>query len=244
MIRLFLNNNNDDDDPEFDGGTLLQVGDPTKTNIDVGSRATPTIVDWNNDDKKDLLVGALDGKIHIFINEGTDTEPDFHSQTFAQNSGVDLIVPSARSSPHVLDFDGDGKKDLLVGNTDGQLLLYTNTGTDAAPSFSGYTAVKSEGVAIDLAATRSRPFVADWTDDGQLDVLIGASDGQVYLYQNVVGDMDCSGVADLDDVPLFVEALIDPGSYTGCDINRGEMNGDGVVDGLDVQAFVDLVLGP
>jgi len=214
------------------------------TDIDVGSRATPTIVDWNSDGKKDLVVGALDGKVYIFINEGTDTEPDFNSQTLAQNSGVDLIVPSSRSSPHVLDTDGDGKKDLLVGNTNGQLLLYTNTGTDEAPSFSGYTAVESEGNPIDLSATRSRPFVADWTGDGMMDVLIGVSDGKVYLYQNVLGDMDCTGVVDLDDMLLFVEALIDPANYTGCDINRGEMNGDGKVNGLDVQPFVDRLLGP
>jgi hypothetical protein len=128
----------------------------------------------------------LDGKMHLFINEGTDTAPDFLAQTFAQEDDLDLVVPSSRSSPDVLDLDSDGKKDLLTGNTNGQLLLYINTSTDSDPLFSGYSLVESDGVAIDLPGTpRSRPFVCDWTGDGYLDVLIGAADGKVHLYQGV-----------------------------------------------------------
>ena len=98
-LRLFLNTGTDVA-PTFDGGTFLQVGSPgTKVNIDVGSRATATVLDWNSDGMRDLVVGALDGKIYIFLNEGTDTAPDFRSQTFAQLGVSTLVVPSGRSSP-------------------------------------------------------------------------------------------------------------------------------------------------
>jgi len=185
-VKIYLNSGTEEN-PTFDGGTYLQVGAAgSKLNIDIGSRATPTAVDWNGDGKKDLTVGALDGKIHLFLNEGTDSAPDFLAQALAQASGSDLVVPSSRSSPVVLDLDGDGKKDLLTGNTEGQLLLYLNVGTDAAPLFSGYSLVEADGVAIDLAGTpRSRPFVCDWTGDGRVDVLVGAGDGLVRLYQGV-----------------------------------------------------------
>jgi hypothetical protein len=185
-VRIYLNTGTDES-PTFDGGTTIQFGPSgSKVNIDVGSRATSTVVDWNNDGAKDLAVGALDGKIHLFINEGSDTAPDFLIQTFAQENSLDLLVPSSRSSPDILDLDGDGKKDLLTGNTNGQLLLYINTSTDSDPFFSGYSLVESDGVAIDLPGTpRSRPFVCDWTSDGYLDVLVGAADGKVHLYQGV-----------------------------------------------------------
>jgi hypothetical protein len=192
-VKIYLNTGTDDN-PTFDGGALLQVGQTgLKTNIDVGDRATPCIVDWNNDGKEDLIVGALDGKIHIFINEGTDTAPDFRVGAFVQASGAPVTIPAQRSSPVILDLDGDGKKDLLTGNTEGELLLYINVETDAEPKFSDYLRVESDGVPINLVGTpRSRPFVCDWTGDGYPDVLIGAGDGKVHLYQSKgqVGDID------------------------------------------------------
>jgi hypothetical protein len=183
-VKIYLNTATDDA-PAFDGGTFLQVGAAGfKGDISVGIRATPSVVDWNNDGKKDLVVGAYSGKISVYINEGTDTAPDFLTVIFAQNLGGDLVVPGARCSPAVVDFDRDGKKDILTGNTSGQLLLYANTGLDEAPEFSGYVSITSGGVPIDLPGTpRSRVFVADWTGDRSLDVLIGAADGQVHLFQ-------------------------------------------------------------
>ncbi len=173
--------------PEFDAGILLEVGEPgLKVAIDIGSRATPVVADWNADGRKDLVVGGIDGKIHLFLNEGLDALPDFRVQTFAQEDGADLVVPTVRSSPEVLDLDSDGRKDLLLGNTGGQLLFYSNVSSDVAPSFSGYVAVEADGVPIDLSGTpRSRPALCDWTGDGELDVLLGASDGLVRFYEGL-----------------------------------------------------------
>lgn len=201
-VEIFINIGIDAD-PNFDGGTLLQVGQPgSKADIYVGGRATPCVVDWNNDGKKDLVVGAIDGKIYIYINEGTDTLPDFRVKTFAQADGSDLLVTGFRSSPDILDLDGDGKKDILAGNTYGQLLFYSNVGTDETPAFSNYEYVKSDGVAIYLPNNpRSRPFVCDWTADGYPDVLIGAGDGLVHLYESIPqpGDIDKDYDVDFDD---------------------------------------------
>ena len=239
-VQIFLNTGTDDE-PTFDGGTFLQVG-PTgaKTDIDVGSRANSTVADWNDDSMKDLVVGALDGKIHVFLNEGAHTSPDFVSETYAQEDGEDLVVPSLRSSPVVLDLDGDGKKDLLTGNTDGQLLFYSNVGTSGAPSFSGYLLVESDGVPIDLPGTpRSRPFVCDWTEDGALDVLIGASDGKVYLYQGVfsLGDLDDDGDVDLEDFAILHRCLAGPGVPPDPCCETRDLDEDGDVDLVDFAAF-------
>jgi hypothetical protein len=247
-VKIFLNMNiGTDESPTFDGGTFLQVGQPgSKTDIKVGTspnigRATPCVVDWNNDGKKDLVVGALDGKIHIFINEGTDTAPDFRVETFAQAGGSPLVVPSSRSSPDILDLDGDGKKDLLTGNTNGELLFYSNVATDAAPAFSGYVRVDSNGVPIDLGGTgglwRSRPFVCDWTQDGYLDVLIGAGDGKVRLYRSIpAGDIDKDYDVDFVDFALFAQYW----QQTGCSKCGGAdlAGNDGNVDVNDLQEFV------
>jgi hypothetical protein len=207
-LRLFLNVATDED-PEFDAGTLLQVGQVgNQIDIDVGSRATPTVVDWNNDGNKDLVVGAASGRVTVFVNEGPDSLPYFRVPQYAMLGDAPLTVPSGRSSPHVMDLDHDGRKDLLAGNSEGQVLFYGNTGTDEDPRFSGYMLVESDGVPIDLeGAPRSRPFVCDWTGDGEPDALIGAADGLVRLYQGVE---HATAVAHQEAPPLGGASLLAP----------------------------------
>jgi hypothetical protein len=242
-VKIYLNTNTDVD-PRFDGGTCVQVGLPgSKVNIDVGLRATPTVADWNLDGKKDLVIGAYDSKIHVFMNEGSDTVPDFQTDTLAQDNGQDLQVDSARSSPHLVDLDGDGRQDLLSGNTDGELVFYANVGRCDGPTFAGFTYVQADGVIIDLpGAPRSRPFVCDWNADGHLDILMGAGDGKVRLYWGLPeGDIDADGDVDYDDLVAFVQVLLGT-PIQPIHVTRADLNHDGSANGDDIPAFVDAIL--
>ncbi|MHC5115175.1 MAG: FG-GAP-like repeat-containing protein [Planctomycetota bacterium] len=235
-VRIYLNNGTNDA-PTFDGGAYVQVGAPGfETPIDVGSRATPQFMDWNDDGRRDLVIGALDSRVCLFLNEGLDTAPAFHAMTFAQASGGDLSVPTGRSSPIAADLDEDGRKDLLAGNTAGQLLFYANRGTDAAPEFAGYEYVRSDGVAIDLPGTpRSRPFLCDWPGGAPHDVLIGAQDGLVRLYRDAScpADLDGSGDVGFGDVLRVIAA------WGACPADCPEdVNGNGAVDFADVLAVI------
>jgi len=187
-VRIYLNVGTDAE-PTFDAGTTLQVGSPgMKTDIDVGNRATPVVVDWDGDGWRDLVIGAYDGYFHLYLNEGSDTEPEYVSEAFVQESGENLLVPGARSSPCVWDLDDDGKKDILTGNTQGQLIFYSNVGTDIQPNFDGFVVVAADGAPIDLTDNaRSRPALCDWTGDGTIDVMIGAADGMIHLFQGMDG---------------------------------------------------------
>jgi hypothetical protein len=243
-IKIFLNIGTDEN-PTFDGGTELLVGEPG-TVIDVEKWATPTAADWNNDGGKDLVVGALDGRIHIFINcgcGGTVPPRFYYSPVFgdiAQENDADLVVPSLRSSPVIFDVDGDGKIDLLTGNSEGQLLFYKNMGTSAEPSFSGYELVESDGVPIDLAGSpRSRPYICYWTGEGNFgpadpcpDVLIGAADGKVHLYKGRPKDSD---EIDEDEEEDTDGTLLKLGSEELVQANGVDIQ----VPGYSVPSFVD-----
>lgn len=181
--------------PLFDDGSFVTVGPAgSKVNVDVGFRATSTMADWDNDGDDDLMVGSLDGKIYVFNNiAGSGNTPDFDTSFCVQEDGADLVVSTLRSSPEFFDFTGDGLKDILTGDTGGQLRLYRNVGTAASPSFSGFSLVKAGAAMIDLPDNgRSRPFVCDWTGDGLMDVLVGDGEitsmgvkGRVYIYEGV-----------------------------------------------------------
>lgn len=207
--------------------------------LDVGEEATAALLDWDNDGRIDLVAGALDGRIHVYINCGCGgaSHPSFFtswpSGELVQENGEELIVPSERSSPVVLDIDGDGRKDLLTGNTNGELLFYRNLGTDAAPSFSDYTVIDSNSVPIDLPSSGcSRPFVCDWTGDGYRDVLIGAGDGHVHLYQSTGqhGDIDNDYDVDLADFALLGICWRQTDNE---DCRCADFTGDGRVDADD-----------
>jgi hypothetical protein len=165
------------------------------------------VIDWNEDGRKDLVVGESYGKFWVYLNVGTDAEPDFLERFAVQDTAGTLVVPSYRSSPHILDFDHDGRKDIVTGNLNGELLLYSNVGTDEVPAFAGYARVESDGVPIDLpSGSRSRPFVCEWNRDGFRDVLIGYGDGLVRVYTGI--EHYHTGVP--EDEPLAAAVLLAP----------------------------------
>ena len=67
-------------------------------------------------------------------------------QVQADGKPID-IDEIGHAAPFLGDFDGDGKRDLLVGqfgnNGQGKLRIYKNTGTDAEPKFALYEPFKA-----------------------------------------------------------------------------------------------------
>ncbi len=60
----------------------------------------------------------------------------------------------------------------------------------------------------------------------------------------ITGDVSGDGNVDVDDTASFIAVMLDPDGASADDFCAANVNGDATVDGLDVQAFVDLVLTP
>jgi len=83
-----------------------------------------------------------------------------------------------------VDWDHDGRKDLITGENNGHIRVYLNTGTDAAPVFNGYFLIIAGGVTFDCGSY-SWMHVADWNNDKLWDIICGGTDGMLRLLINV-----------------------------------------------------------
>lgn len=92
--------------------------------------------------------------IILFFTLGFAEAPDFHAmQTITVNGKpLDMSPGVGFCAPQVVDWDSDGKKDLLIGEFaaggGGKIRFYSNTGTDDKPEFGDFVWLKEEGQEI------------------------------------------------------------------------------------------------
>ncbi len=169
--------------PVLSNGTFIQSAG---SDIDVGERAAPEVTDWDNDGRKDLLIGRMDGRISIYINKGTDREPLFDKERFVQLEESDFDAGS-RSAPRVIDWNRDGLKDILTGEHMGYVLYLRNYGKAGKPLFRHAEKLYARSghfihYGPEEDAARSRLYVTDWNNDGLYDLLLGGWDGRILLF--------------------------------------------------------------
>ncbi|MBR0225738.1 MAG: VCBS repeat-containing protein, partial [Thermoguttaceae bacterium] len=166
---------------------VVGVGD-AKSTLDVGNRAVFDVYDWNADGRNDLVVGAMDGKLRVYLDSATTAgEYDYRAAMTLTDGAAEIAVDSGRSAPAIADVNGDGAFDIVTGATSGDVYVYLNLGSNAAPKFQTATPiVNAAGVAINVGdMARSRLAVRDVTGDGIADYFIGAADGSVEFYEGV-----------------------------------------------------------
>ncbi len=139
-----------------------------------GSHSVPVAGDLDGDGDLDLLVGEASGEVNFFRNVGSAGAPVFELVT-ERLSDLDV---GRRSAPTLIDLDGDGDLDLLVGREDGGAAVFRNVGGVAEPSFE----------AADPLATAFPKYSAfatsDVDADGDLDLVVGGLSGGLVFYRN------------------------------------------------------------
>ncbi len=197
--------------------------------IDIGRNAAPALGDVDGDGDRDAVVGESEGLLKYFKNTGTATSPVYVPQTGAANplNGVDVGI---RAVPTLGDVDGDGDLDALVGELDGLLNYFKNTGTATSPVYVQQTGAANPWGGFDVGAY-SAPALGDLDGDGDLDVVVGIGgafnpSGQLLYFKN-------TGTA---TGPVYVHQngtanpfnLVDVGIYSTPAL--GDMDGDGDLD--------------
>ncbi len=143
-----------------------------------GGSGAAAVGDYDNDGFLDLFVTALSGGGHtLYRNDGEGTfEVDRRS-----DPALSEIQDLAGLGAAFFDFDNDGHLDLLAvgertGGSGRGAVLFRNDGTGRFEDASRFLPGDLEGV--------RGLTVADYNEDGDLDIFLAASDGGVRLLRN------------------------------------------------------------
>lgn len=194
--------------------------------LDIGSDAVPAFGDLDGDGDLDLLIGSrLDPEtakappLYHFTNTGTSSEPAFEFTGLLRDS-----LSWTNSAPVLTDLDADGDLDLLIGTFNRDVRWYRNDGSAAAPAF---VPASSDPIADLPRGSYSTPAVGDLDADGDLDMVVGESSGEVNHFENV-------GSPSAPVFELVTEAI--------SDIDVGARSSPALVD-VDGDGDLDLVVG-
>jgi hypothetical protein len=154
--------------------------------IDVLQNASPAFADLDGDGDLDLLIGKGNGQISYYRNDGDSTN---FIPVDVTNKFADIDV-GEDAKPVVIDLDGDSDPDVVVGNADGKITLYTNVlGQSWALDVSRFAIVDP--------MREAAPAFADIDGDGDLDLFAGTSKGGIHFYRNDI----ITGVEESPELP-------------------------------------------
>ena len=148
-----------------------------------------SVADMNADGLPDLVTMDVLGYLRIFFNSGSQGEPKFTrgelagiflTRTPEKDPAIGREYPNARLAPRIFPTDmmKSGKKDLIVGNYLGEVLLVPNAGSAQSPDFKQPPNI-SRLVIPTMKDSNKRwgnvfaPCTWDWNKDGKDDLLLG-----------------------------------------------------------------------
>ena len=158
-----------------------------KDGPDIGSNTVPFLADVDGDGDLDLMIGE-GVNVKAYENTGSVSAPIWTANT---NWDKDSAVPSGNASPALVDLDGDGDLDLLVGDTGGISYAFENECGEGAnpacadqPTWTANAGWNTPGVVSGYA----QPYFGDLDDDNDFDLLIGNANGFALGYKNTCGE--------------------------------------------------------
>ena len=160
--------------------------------VELGTSALPDFYDYNNDGLEDLVIGNYGyhnpnndpiSSLSLFENTGNDSVPEYNLidrnwlNLSTINLNTTLNIPALNLNPTFGDLDGDNNADLIVGDADGKLHLFINTGGGnfqlSDPNYQN----------IDVGQF-AQPQLIDVNRDGLTDLIIGEQDGTINFLPN------------------------------------------------------------
>eukprot|EP00958_Prasinococcus_capsulatus_P010849 scaffold1066_cov421-Prasinococcus_capsulatus_cf.AAC.3 len=158
-------------------------------------RSMPVVI-YGEDGEPNLIVGG-EGALYFYrFIAHTGEAPVYMDPVPVREENAPLYAGS-HPSPVSVDWDGDGRIDIVSGDATGFVSFYRNVGTNTSPSFLAGEPIIAGGVPISVqpgylalegpAEARfgyTCPVVIDWNNDGLLDIIMSDATSRHTVFLN------------------------------------------------------------
>ena len=163
------------------------------TIADTSMPVSVSVADLNGDGLPDIAVMDVLGYLRVYFNSGTKTEPKFTvgelaniflSRANPADPTLQGVDPERNANVRqgqricLCDITRSGKKDLVIGNYLGEIMLIPNAGSGVKPDFRQPASIASVIIPTMKDSLKKwgnvfAPAVWDWNRDGKDDLLVG-----------------------------------------------------------------------
>ncbi|MBN1406340.1 MAG: VCBS repeat-containing protein [Calditrichaceae bacterium] len=137
--------------------------------IDIGSEASPTITNIDNDGLLDLVIGGND-ELEWYEQEVVNS----NHFVFVSDELI-AVDPGAHWTPALADLNNDGLLELIIGESGGELWYFEQDSMNAGT----FSLVDEMWMDWD-AGSYVHPFFTDLNGDSLLDLFVGETNGKTY----------------------------------------------------------------
>jgi len=188
-----------------------------------------TFGDIDGDLDQDMILGYEDGDLWFFENIAGQGQSMNFSPPVMLFQDVDV---GAFSTPQLFDLNNDGLLDMVIGEENGNLNYYQNTGSISSPIFSFITdslgKVNVTDYQLSYTGFSTPCFFRNM--ENETNLLVGSEQGKIFYYKNIDGNLE-GGFEENDSLYQIINNQsfeIQKGIRTSAEIN--DINNDGFFD--------------